>query len=312
MRYWVYLKGEVPGGFEAEELAALPGFEPATLVCPAEGEILERNWRRAGEFDDLSRVLEARADKTAASAPTVELPAPPLPGDANAFLEGTGARLFSHVASLMKELESRREDRALALSLRRQITALKEDLAALRERAASAESRLPRLQELEDALRRAQSDIATLREEIAARDAAAAETRMAAERTRLELEESKRRLAETSEDLAIRNRLVEKLSRELSEKGLTLANSLALIRRLEEDLHRLDGTAPEPRPAPEEPVVVPLSSEEPAAPEPAPPPIFTVDEPAPAPGDLEPAPQDAGALQTLRTLLRRVFPGLDR
>jgi hypothetical protein len=60
MRYWAYMNGEVPGSFTAAELAALPGFSMTTLVCPAQGEIAEKNWRRAGEFGDVAAALTAR------------------------------------------------------------------------------------------------------------------------------------------------------------------------------------------------------------------------------------------------------------
>ena len=46
MKYWVYMNGEVPGSFTAAELAGLTGFSMTSLVCPAEGEILDKNWRR--------------------------------------------------------------------------------------------------------------------------------------------------------------------------------------------------------------------------------------------------------------------------
>ncbi|MEK9146065.1 MAG: hypothetical protein AAB339_10685, partial [Elusimicrobiota bacterium] len=60
MRYWVYLNGEVPGSYAPEELAAIPGFGDASMVCPAEGEIQERNWRHAAEFADVADALSAR------------------------------------------------------------------------------------------------------------------------------------------------------------------------------------------------------------------------------------------------------------
>ena len=34
MKYWTYMKGEVPGSYEPAALAALPGFTMTTLVCP--------------------------------------------------------------------------------------------------------------------------------------------------------------------------------------------------------------------------------------------------------------------------------------
>ncbi|MDX6767898.1 MAG: hypothetical protein SF051_00075 [Elusimicrobiota bacterium] len=325
MRYWVYLKGEVPGSFEPEELAAMPGFAATTLVCPAEGEILEKNWRRAGEFEDLARCVAARDARQPEPPPASAAATPPTPGDVDALLDQTGARLFSHVAGLMKELEARREERALAGALQRQLAALKDELAATRDRAAKAEARLPRIPELEEALQRAQADLATLRDSLASRDAALEELRLTSEKTRYDLESARRKLNETANDLAIRNRLVDKLSKDLAEKELSLTKSLALIRRLEQDFHRLDGTRPDGAGSGE---VVPLA-EEPAAPSlpaaaqpqeatalpPAPksvPPagVFTQDEPPMVPPYLEPAPPEvSGAQEALSKFLRKVFPG---
>ena len=69
MKYWTYMKGEVPGSYEPDALAALPGFTMTTLVCPGEGEIAEKNWRRAGEFDDIVRALDAHQAQTPPAAP---------------------------------------------------------------------------------------------------------------------------------------------------------------------------------------------------------------------------------------------------
>ena len=112
MKYWVYLNGEVPGSFSPEDLAARPGFTMTALVCPASGEIQDKNWRRAGEFGDIAAAIAAR-----------EVPAapPPPPADVNSLIDTTSAKLFGHVAGLMKELETRREEKSLILSLQRQI-----------------------------------------------------------------------------------------------------------------------------------------------------------------------------------------------
>lgn len=348
MRYWVYLKGEVPGSFEPEELAATQGFGLTTLVCPAEGEILEKNWRRAGEFEDLARILETRA-RMVDPPPPSSFAAPPAAGDVDAMLDQTGARLFSHVSGLMKELEARREERALAIGLQRQLAAAREELAALRERAATSDSRLARLSEVEERLSKALADAAGARETLGARDAALEEQRASAERARFELEAVRRKLNEASNDLAIRNRLVDKLSRDLSEKEVSLTKALALIRRLEQDFHRLDGTKPDgigageiivpleeaaPAPAPlPVPASLPVAAPVPPPvvavdPEPAPvrmplpervprvdaapppPGAFTQDEPPAVPPYLEPPPPEpSSAQQALSKFLRKVFPG---
>ena len=46
MKYWTYIKGEVPGSYEPAALAALPGFTMTTLVCPGEGEIVAHSKSR--------------------------------------------------------------------------------------------------------------------------------------------------------------------------------------------------------------------------------------------------------------------------
>ncbi len=273
--------------------------------------------------------MSARAAATSEPPPASAHAAPPSPGDVDALLDQTGARLFSHVAGLMKELEARREERALAGALQRQLAEVDEELAGLRERASKAEGRLPRIPELEEALARAQADIAVLRDGLATRDAALDEIRMTAEKTKFDLEGARRKLNETTNDLAIRNRLVDKLSRDLSEKELSLTKSLALIRRLEEDFHRLDGTKPDGVGSGE---VVPLAEEPalpaiPVLPAAAPPPVvraveppvaraadapaaFTQDEPPTVPPYLEPPPPEvSGAQEALSKFLRKVFPG---
>ncbi|HEX4047989.1 MAG TPA: hypothetical protein VH309_09160, partial [Elusimicrobiota bacterium] len=151
-------------------------------------------------------------------------------------------------------------------------------------------------------------------------------------------------------DLAVRNRLVDKLSKELSEKELSLAKSLGVIRRLEEDLNRLcpeagprglpaSAAAPvslAPRPqAPPAPAYAPASPEPPAltgpaippapeplipleaapAPKPVPLPLtpYTLDEPPSPPPYLEEMPpsERPKAQQALVSFLRRIFPGQD-
>lgn len=151
MKYWVYMNGEVPGSFTPAELAALPGFSMTTLVCAAEGEILEKNWLRAGEFSDIAPLITAQEMRAPQAKPT---PVASPSVDVDAMIDTASTRLFSHVADLMKELENRREEKALGLSLQRQIVDLKGQLQDSREKAAMAESRLPRITELEEARRK--------------------------------------------------------------------------------------------------------------------------------------------------------------
>lgn len=258
MKYWAYMKGEVPGIYEPEALAALPGFTLATLVCPGEGEIAEKSWRRADEFDEIIRACEAHQ----LTPPSAPLDAPPISNDVDALLDATSVRLFSHVADLMKELAVQRTDRAV---------------------------------------------LAQLQADLAARERQLSELRITSEKTRGELESSKRRLEETETDLGIRNRLVDKLSRELSEKDLSLAKALGLIRRLEEDLKHLCPAPEKIEPAAATVLSVPEAKTPVSAPPPA---AFTSDDPPPPPPYLEPpAPEPPQAQQALMSLLRKVFPG---
>lgn len=238
MKYWVYMNGEVPGSCTPAELGALPGFSMTTLVCPAEGEILEKNWRRSGEFPDIIQILHERDAKLPPSAPALAQESV-MTQDVNKLIDTASARLFSHVADLMKELENRREERALGLSLQRQILDLKEQLQQSREKAAILETRMPLIPELEETVRKDQTQIQGLETALKAREDGMSELRIQLEKSKAELESSRRRLGEALNDLAIRNRLVDKLSRDLTEKELSLAKSLGVIRRLEEDLNRL-------------------------------------------------------------------------
>lgn len=238
MKYWVYMNGEVPGSYTPVDLGALPGFSMTTLVCPSEGEILEKNWRRSGEFPDIIQILHERDAQLPPSAPA-QAQESVMTQDVNKLIDTASARLFSHVADLMKELENRREERALSLSLQRQLVDLKEQLQQSREKAAILETRMPRIAELEETLRKEQTQIQSLETALKAREEGMSELRIQLEKGKAELESSRRRLGEALNDLSIRNRLVDKLSRDLTEKELSLAKSLGVIRRLEEDLNRL-------------------------------------------------------------------------
>lgn len=314
MKYWVYMNGEVPGSYTPGELAALPGFGNTTLVCPAEGEILEKNWRRSGEFDDLIKAMADRDSK---------LPPPDrrtrdgaaeaaASGDVDKLLDTTSARLFTHVSTLMKELENRREERALTTSLQRQLVELNAQLNALKEKNASLETRLPRLAELEESVRRDLAQIESLESALKAREEGMSELRVQLEKQRNEHENSKRRLGEALNDLAIRNRLVDKLSRDLTEKEVSLAKSLGVIRRMEEELNRLvphqDEPAPNVNASPDDvrdgdlPVAVPQQAAEE--------PLTTSDEPPPPP-EIVPPQEQPKAQDALVAKFRGLFGKLD-
>ncbi|MEK7383249.1 MAG: hypothetical protein AAB262_08175, partial [Elusimicrobiota bacterium] len=222
---------EVPGSYEPEQLAGLAGFTMTTLVCPAQGLVAEKNWRRAGEFDDIARCVSSRVEQSAPPPPPAAGPASSSAADVDAMLDTAGSRLFSHVADLMKELENRREECALSASLQRQISALKDELSQTRERANILEMRLPRIAELEESSRKDKEALQCLQTGLHSREQALNETRIDTEKLKNDLESAKRRLLETQNDLNMRNRLVDKLSKELGDKELSLAKSLGLIRR---------------------------------------------------------------------------------
>jgi hypothetical protein len=234
------MNGEVPGSFTPQELAVLPDFGMTTLVCPSEGEILEKNWRRSGEFPDIIPHLQEKEKKQAPPPPAPRAQAPQSL-DIDTLIDSASTRLFGHVADLMKELENQREEKALVVSLQNQLGELR-----------------PRLLSLEAALKDREETISGLRIEL--------------EKSRNDLSGAKRSLTETADDLGIRNRLVEKISRDLTEKELSLAKSLTVIRRLEESLARLRPDAAVPAPVepaavapPAPPLPEPALTEQPAA-----------------------------------------------
>lgn len=267
MKYWAYINGEVPGCYPPEELLSLPHFSPSTLVCPAEGEILEQNWRKAAEVSDIAAVLAARESRRREAAVPAEPPEtadqlnPSLAaGDIERLIDDSGAKLFSHVTDLMKELENRREEHSQGLSLRRQVGELKEQLRDARDAASRADDLDGRIRNLEAKLKESQASADALQASLTAKDGALGELRVKLETTKLELENVSRRHGEAANDLAIRNRLVESLSRQMTEKEIALAKALALIRRFEEELARLRPAKPAEAGPAIVPVAVPVSS----------------------------------------------------
>ncbi|MDE2491329.1 MAG: hypothetical protein KGM24_10805, partial [Elusimicrobia bacterium] len=231
--------------------------------------------------------------------------------DVDALLDTASLKLFGHVADLMKELENRREEKALTLSLQRQLAVAKDELAAARERADALELRLPRIAELEEAQRRGEAELKSLRSGLQAREQSFNEARGSLERLRNELEGTRRRLVETAGDLALRNKLVDKLSKELGDKELSLAKSLGVIRRLEEDLARLcpdrpaQGSAAQAAPPPPQ-APVPAAPLEAPPEEEAPEKLESLTIP-PAP---EAAPEAPRAQQALSRFMKKIFPDL--
>ncbi|HVA65293.1 MAG TPA: hypothetical protein VNK24_00015 [Elusimicrobiota bacterium] len=241
MKYWVYLNGEVPGCYPAEELVLLPGFSAATLVCPAEGDIEDKNWRRAGEFVDIIKATQSpREQKT----PLAAMSADALrAANADDFLDSAGARLFRHVSDLVGELESFRETKSLVAALQKQMIDAKEELRHSETEKESARENLKkesaRLQALQDSMGQGQEERRRLEAEIEARQKSIEDLRLSAARASSDADAAKRRLDDTLKHLAIRNKLVDKLSQDLSDKESSLAKAVDVIRRLEGELERL-------------------------------------------------------------------------
>lgn len=232
MKYWVYANGEVPGAYPPEELAAMPGFGETSMVCPAEGGIENRNWRHAGEFPELSEALAARRRAAEARRPEAVdrvLSAPLGPQD---ILNDASSKIFLHVSDLMRELENRREERALTQALQRQVVELKNELLAARERIRHLEDRSALIPDFELRERKLQETLAEARKELEKLPLVEQALKAAHEEA-----EAERRRAEQAAGALERQKTVSaELSHELADKELTLARAFGIIRRLEETL----------------------------------------------------------------------------
>jgi len=295
MRYWVYLDGQVPGNYEPEELAAIPGFGGASMVCPVEGGIEERNWRRAGQFPDLITAIDAAAKARPPAAPQAPVALdkyePGSPKTPNDILNDSSARIFQHVSELMKELEDRRSEQALTRSLQRQVVDLKNEVLALRERNQYLQDRADMIPGFQERERKLEESTGALRSDIQERDIRVRELQEGVLKLERAIEASKASEAGLSEDLKRQAQVAEELSDELSQKDFTLAKAFGVIRRLEQLLGDIlpggsgslakdlpgyhdSEAAPEPEPAgPEirvrETPPLPKEEEAPPAPEPA-------------------------------------------
>lgn len=297
MKYWIYLNGEVPGSYEPADLAAIPGFGETALVCPSTDNLAERRWERAGAYPDIIEALRGQ--------PKAPLPPPePLPvhitGAPRAvtpddILNDSSQKIFRHVTELMKELENRREERALNQSLQRRVSELSGELTALRERAGYLQGRADliggfqdREREMQEALARARADLHETRAGAARLDADLAQSLA-------ELQTARRAIEQLKSEAGEREGILSDLSRRLSEKEAMLAKAFGLIRRLEESLAELlpGATSGIAREAPSYPMpheAAPAKAE--AAPQPpvVPAPIEDI---APAPPEVIPAPPEA-------------------
>jgi len=231
MKYWVYMNGEVPGSYEPEELTSLPGFQETAMVCPTEGGLEERNWRRAGQFPDIIEVLRRQQRET---PPSTALDIQPGPArEPDDVLNDVSSKIFGHVTELMKELENRREERALCQSLQRQLIELKNDVQALRERNLYLQERvdlLPGFQKrenkLEEKIRQLEADARISEDQISLLDTKGKELRAELERT---IKSEK----DLSGDLIRQSRMSEELNTKLAEKELQLARAFGMITKFE-------------------------------------------------------------------------------
>lgn len=293
MKYWVYLNGEVPGSYEAAELAGIPGFGETALVCPSTDQLADRRWERAGAFPDIAEALRAaaRPPLPPPAAPPVRLEGPARSVTPDEILNDSSQRLFRHVTELMKELENRREERALTQSLQRRVADLSNELTALRERATYLQSRADLIPGFQDREKELQEGLARARADLH-------ETRQGAERLDADLgralsdlQTARRAIENLKTEACERENLLKDASARLAEKEATLAKAFGVIRRLEESLYELlpgvtagiSREVPEYRPVrKEEPASAPEPVEAPA-PEPDPVVVALVPEPPPAP-----------------------------
>lgn len=242
MKYWVYIEGNVPGAYSPDELARISGFSMTTLVCPAEGDIQEKNWRYAGEFTDI-----AQMNRKKSSQPLSPLSAQnALAGskNPNEALDLAEAKIFLHVKDLMREVESARQSQDLLVSLQNQVEGLRRDLGqglsektVLEKKIAQMEKDLARLE------KDGRENVERLEATLKAREESLSEVKADLERMRSQADNAKIQLKEANEDLAIRNGLVNRLSKDLSEKEKSLEKSLEIIRRLEGELKAISVSA---------------------------------------------------------------------
>lgn len=273
MKYWVYMNGEVPGSYEPEELAAMPGFSDTAMVCPAQGGISERSWQRAGQFPEVVEAL-SRIPRPAPPPPPVARDAAAAARDLNETLNDASSRIFDHVTELMKELENRREERALTQSLQRQLVELKNELFAARERIKNLDGRVSLIPGFEEREKRMQDMLSAARGDIKERDRAITELNRQNSNLSQEFARVQRSEASLSEDLKQQCRINEELSKSVAHKEFTLAKAFGVIRKLESMLGGIvpvgappaEATAAEAASAPEAPADPAAEPEVPAQP----------------------------------------------
>ncbi|MBI5201404.1 MAG: hypothetical protein HY925_07450 [Elusimicrobia bacterium] len=253
MKYWVYHEGEVPGNYEPHELARLPGFSAASLVCPADSASGDRRWQRAGLYPDIVEAMRLNdlQPPPVAPAQTAAYVDPSAATGPDELLNATSHRIFMHVTELMKELENRREEQALAQSLQRTLVDLKGELHAARERIRFLDDRVSTIPALEERERRAVDEAERVRGEyrvfddkLRERELRIAQLDTRVQEAALALDNALRAQADAMREQRRLAQVVEDLNRQLASKESSLAKSLAMIRRLESELaHLLPQTA---------------------------------------------------------------------
>ncbi|MHB2026870.1 MAG: hypothetical protein ACYCPQ_09610 [Elusimicrobiota bacterium] len=239
MKYWVYLNGEVPGCYPAEELVLLPGFSATTLICPSEGDIQDKNWRRAGEFPD---VIRSSQDSMAIRSPMAPVREESFrAANANDFLDSAGAKIFRHVSEIVGEMERFRETKGLVLALQGQLLEADEKMRRVEAEKENLKKELGRISILEESLRRSGEEKQRLESDIQAQQKNIDDLRLGSARLSSDADAAKRRLDDSLKHLGIRNKLVDKLSQDLAEKETSLAKALDVVRKMEGELERLAG-----------------------------------------------------------------------
>ncbi len=235
MKYWVYIEGKVPGAYSADELWRISGFSSTTLVCSAEGEIQDKNWRYAGEFSEIAQ---------AGKKQTFRPPAPPsaengLLGVENPAeaLESAEAKIFLHVKELMSEIEGARREKNLRVSLQDRVEGMNRDLKQGLEEKSSLEKKVAAMEkDLSRLNKEGRESSERLNILLKEREEAVALLKADFEKEHSQSERLKGQIKELSEDLAIRNGLVNRLAEDLADKEKNLMQSLGIIKRLEEEL----------------------------------------------------------------------------
>ncbi len=241
MKYWVYMNGEIlPGSYEPDEFVTLPGFLETAMVCPSESGIEDRNWKRAGMFPDILEELRRYQRQNPPGPPVDPQPEPGPAKNPDDILNNASSKIFGHVTGLMKELENRREERALSQSLQRQMIELKNKLQALREKNQHLQERVDLLQGFQKRENKREDKIRQLETEARESETEAREKKDALtllneklKALRIEHEKTRKSEIDLSEDLIRQSKTEEEQTAKMAESELQLARAFGIIAKLE-------------------------------------------------------------------------------